>query len=333
MKIVMFSARRYDEHFFREANAQSGHELRFIENHLDHTTAGLAAGFPVICAFVNDTLDAATLGVLAAGGTRLIALRCAGYNNVDLKAAQGLGMKIMRVPAYSPYAVAEHVVALLLTLNRKTHKAYNRVRDGNFALDGLLGFDVHGRTVGIVGTGAIGSIVAQIFRGFGCRLLACDMVRNPVCEALGVGYVPLEQLLAESDIVTLHCPLTKATHHLLNHESFARMKDGVTVINTGRGALIDTEAAIEALKSGKIGYLGLDVYEEEGDLFFEDRSQSIIQDDVFMRLTTFPNVLVTGHQAFFTDTALRNIAETTLQNVSDFEKGIPSRNEMKLAGV
>jgi D-lactate dehydrogenase len=333
MRIAVFSSRRYDEQFLRKANSGFGHSLQFIENHLDATTAGLAAGFPAICAFVNDTADAAALDILAAGGTRLIALRCAGYNNVDLKAARALGMKVLRVPAYSPYAVAEHAVALLLTLNRKTHKAYNRVRDGNFALEGLLGFDVHGRTVGIVGTGAIGSIVAQIFRGFGCRLLAHDLVRNPACETLGVGYVPLEPLLAESDIVTLHCPLTKATHYLLNRESFARMKDGVTVINTGRGALIDTEAAIEALKTGKIGYLGLDVYEEEGDLFFEDRSQSIIQDDVFMRLTTFPNVLVTGHQAFFTDTALRNIAETTLQNVTDFERGLACRNEVKASGA
>lgn len=332
MKIAMFSARCYDEQFFREANVKARHELQFIENHLDRSTAGLAAGFPAICAFVNDTLDADVLRAVSNGGTRLIAMRCAGYNNVDLKAARERGMKVVRVPAYSPHAVAEHVVALLLTLNRKTHKAYNRVRDGNFALDGLLGFDVHGCTVGIVGTGAIGSIVAQIFRGFGCRLLAYDLMKNPACEALGVSYVPLERMIAESDIVTLHCPLTSETRHLLNRSTFARMKQGVTVINTGRGALIDTEAAIEALKSGKIGYLGLDVYEEEGDLFFEDRSQSIIQDDVFMRLTTFPNVLVTGHQAFFTDTALRNIADTTLQNVSDFEKGTPSRNEVRDPG-
>jgi len=332
MKTAVFSSRRYDEQFFNAANRSAGHELFFIENHLGPSTASLARGFPAVCAFVNDSLDAETIQGLAAGGTRLIAMRCAGFNNVDLKVAHAHGIKVVRVPAYSPHAVAEHVIALLMTLNRKTHKAYNRVRDGNFALDGLLGFDVHGLTVGVVGTGAIGGIVARIFHGFGCKLLAFDVRKNPACEALGVRYVPMDQLLAESDIITLHCPLTKETNHLLNRESFARMKDGVTVINTGRGALIDTESAIEALKSGKIGQLGLDVYEEEGDLFFEDRSQSIIQDDVFMRLTTFPNVLVTGHQAFFTDTALRNIAETTLQNVTDFEAGKPLLNEAKAAG-
>jgi D-lactate dehydrogenase len=332
MKLAMFSARSYDKRFFEEANTGARYDIQFIENHLDGTTAGLAAGYPAVCVFVNDSLDAATLEVLRDGGTRLIALRCAGYNNVDLKAALNFGLTVVRVPAYSPHAVAEHVVALLLTLNRKTHKAYNRVREGNFALDGLLGFDVHGRTIGIVGTGAIGSIVAQIFRGFGCRLLACDVVKNPACEDIGVAYVPVKQLLGESDVVTLHCPLTRETHHLLNQAAFSRMKHGVTVSNTGRGALIDTEAAIAALKAGRIGYLGLDVYEEEGNLFFEDRSQSIIQDDVFMRLTTFPNVLVTGHQAFFTDTALRNIAETTLKNVGDFAAGVTSPNEVKPVG-
>jgi D-lactate dehydrogenase len=331
MKVAVFSSRRYDEQFFKAANAVSGHELFFIENHLDPSTVSLAHGFSAVCAFVNDSLNAETIRGLAAGGTRLIAMRCAGYNNVDLKAAHEHGLKVVRVPAYSPHAVAEHVIALLMTLNRKTHKAYNRVRDGNFALDGLLGFDVFGRTVGVVGTGAIGSIVAQLFRGFGCKILAFDVMKNPTCEAAGASYVTMDQLFAESDIITLHCPLTRETNHLLNREAFARMKRGVTVINTGRGALIDTEAAIEALKSGKIGYLGLDVYEEEGDLFFEDRSQSIIQDDVFMRLTTFPNVLVTGHQAFFTDTALRNIAETTLGNVTDFEAGKSLKNEVKLA--
>lgn len=331
MKVAVFSSRRYDEQFFKAANVASGHELFFIENHLEPSTVSLAQGFPAVCAFVNDSLNAETIRGLAAGGTRLVAMRCAGYNNVDLKAAHAHGLKVVRVPAYSPHAVAEHVIALLLTLNRKTHKAYNRVRDGNFALDGLLGFDVFGLTVGIVGTGAIGSIVAQLFRGFGCKILACDVMKNPACEALGAAYVTMDRLFAESDIITLHCPLTKETNHLLNREAFARMKRGVTVINTGRGALIDTEAAIEALKTGKIGYLGLDVYEEEGDLFFEDRSQSIIQDDVFMRLTTFPNVLVTGHQAFFTDTALRNIAETTLGNVTDFEAGKLLKNEVKPA--
>lgn len=332
MKVAVFSARRYDEQFFDAANQPASHELFYIENHLSPSTAPLARGFPAVCAFVNDSLDAGTIRSLADGGTRLLAMRCAGYNNVDLTEAHARNVKVVRVPAYSPHAVAEHVIALLMTLNRKTHKAYNRVRDGNFALEGLLGFDVFGRTVGIVGTGAIGSIVAQIFGGFGCRILAFDVAKNPACEAQGVRYVPMDQLFAASDIITLHCPLTQETHHLLNRESLALMKNGVTIINTGRGALIDTGAAIDGLKSGKIGYLGLDVYEEEGNLFFEDRSQSIIQDDVFMRMTTFPNVLVTGHQAFFTETALRNIAETTLSNITEFERGSPLRNEVKPPG-
>lgn len=257
---------------------------------------------------------------LAEAGVRLIALRCAGFNHVDLAAAAAAGISVARVPAYSPHAVAEHTVALMLTLNRKTHRAYNRVREGNFALDGLLGFDLHGKTVGIVGTGEIGAVVARILTGFGCTLLAHDPVRNPDCEALGVHYVGLDELLSVSDVITLSCPLTPQTHHLIDAAALARMKRGVMLINTSRGAVVDTEALIKELKSGTVGNVGLDVYEEEADLFFEDLSGSIIRDDLFARLLTFPNVLVTGHQAFFTHEALTAIADTTIANVTAFQR-------------
>jgi len=282
-----------------------------------------------VCVFVNDQLGAPVLAELARQGTRVIALRCAGFNNVDLAAARDLGITVVRVPAYSPYAVAEHTVGLMLTLNRKIHRAYARVREGNFALQGLLGFDLHGRTVGVVGTGQIGAIVARIMRGFGCEVLAYDPYRSPECEALGARYVELPELFRSSDIITLHCPLTPQTYHLINAEALEQMKDGVMLINTGRGALVDTQAVTEALKSGKIGYLGLDVYEEEAALFFEDRSDRVIQDDVFTRLLTFPNVIITGHQAFFTGEALTNIAETTLSNVTAFERGAGTLHEVK----
>lgn len=280
--------------------------------------------------FVNDQLDASVLEILASHGTRLIALRCAGFNNVDLKVAAKLGMTIVRVPAYSPYAVAEHTIGLILTLNRKIHRAYNRVREGNFSLDGLLGFDLHGRTIGIVGTGKIGQIVAQIMQGFGCRLLAYDLHPNSVCEAAGAKYVELSKLLSDSDIITLHCPLTPETHHLINREAIAQMKQGVMLINTSRGALIHTEAVIGGLKSQRVGALGLDVYEQESDLFFEDLSDQIIQDDLFERLMTFPNVIVTAHQAFFTKEALQNIAETTLSNITDYQEGKGCSNALNL---
>jgi D-lactate dehydrogenase len=321
MRVAVFSQKPYDREFLQAANASHRHELEFFEVHLNPSTAPLAKGFPALCAFVNDRLDAPTLETLAANGTRLVALRCAGFNNVDLAAADRLGVTVARVPAYSPYAVAEHTVGLMLTLNRKIHRAFNRVREGNFALDGLLGFDFHGKTVGIVGTGKIGLCVARILNGFGCRLLAYDPYPNPACEELGVEFVELPELLRRSSVITLHSPLTRETHHLINAEAIAQMPDGVMLINTSRGGLIDTPAVIEALKSGKIGYLGLDVYEEEADLFFEDLSQRPIQDDVFSRLLVFPNVLITGHQAFFTREALRNIADTTLANITAFETG------------
>jgi D-lactate dehydrogenase len=321
MRVAVFSAKPYDVTFLSAAGQARGHELQFFEARLRLDTAPLAAGFPAVCAFVNDSVDAEVLARLAAGGTRLVALRSAGFNNVDLGAAARLGVTVTRVPAYSPHAVAEHTVALILALNRKVHRAWARVREGNFSLDGLLGFDLVGRTAGIVGTGKIGATVTRILAGFGCRLLAFDPVPDPGCVALGAAYVPLETLLAASDIVTLHCPLTPETRHLVDAAALARMKPGAMLINTGRGALVDTPAVIDALKSGHLGYLGLDVYEEEAPLFFEDRSWRVLQDDVFARLLTFPNVVVTGHQGFFTAEALTAIAETTLQSVSEFAEG------------
>jgi len=332
MRVAVFSTKPYDRRFLEEAN-QGRHALAFFEPHLAPETAPLAAGFAAVCAFVNDLLDEEVLRLLARGGTRLIALRCAGFNNVDLAAAAELGLRVARVPAYSPHAVAEHAVGLILALNRKIHRAYARVREGNFALEGLLGFDLDGKTAGVVGTGKIGAIVARILAGFGCRLLAFDPFPNPEVVARGARYVPLEELYAASDIITLHCPLTPGTHHLIDAGAVARMKPGVMLINTSRGGLVDTRAVIEGLKSGKIGFLGLDVYEEEADLFFEDLSGQVIQDDVFARLLTFPNVIITSHQAFFTEEALRNIASTTLANIADFEGGRPLANEVRAERV
>jgi D-lactate dehydrogenase len=328
MRLALFSTKPYDEQFFSAANERFGNEIEFFEAHLDKSTVSLAAGFPAICAFVNDRLDATVLQALKSGGTKWIALRCAGFNNVDLAAADELGIKIVRVPAYSPHAIAEHTIGLILTLNRKIHKAYSRVRDGNFALNGLLGFDLFGRTVGIVGTGQIGVCVAEAIKGFGCRLIGNDMTPNPKCQALGLEYVPLPQLLAQSDIITLHCPLTPQTRYLIRADTIRLMKPGVMLINTSRGAVIDTKAVLDGLKSGVIGYLGLDVYEEEGDYFFEDLSGEVIEDDTLARLLTFPNVIITSHQAFFTREALETIAKTTLQNLRDLETRGSSANEV-----
>jgi D-lactate dehydrogenase len=328
MRIAVFSTKPYDQRFLAPAAAAAGHDAVFFEPRLTVETAPLAEGFECVCAFVNDRLDAAVLGILHSGGTRLIALRSAGFNHVDLGSAADLGIRVARVPAYSPHAVAEHAVALILTLNRKLHRAYARVREGNFSLDGLLGFDIHGSTVGVVGTGKIGTVFAGIMHGFGCRILAHDPYPNAECEALGTQYVELETLLAESDIIALHAPLTPKTIHLIDESALQRMKPGAMLINTSRGALVDTRAVIEALKSGRIGALGLDVYEEEENLFFEDFSNEVITDDVFARLLTFPNVVITGHQGFFTESALRNIAETTVANVSAFERGSGEWNEV-----
>ncbi|UYW25611.1 2-hydroxyacid dehydrogenase [Methylorubrum extorquens] len=326
MDVTIFSTKAYDRRFLDEANAAAGepHRLRYLEARLTHESAPLTQGAQAVCAFVNDVLDRPVLEVLAASGTRMVALRSAGFNNVDLSAATELGIAVGRVPAYSPDAVAEHTVALILALNRKTHRAYARVREGNFALEGLLGFDLKGRTVGIVGTGKIGRAVARILAGFGCRVLAYDPMPSAELAGFGAEAVGLDRLLAEADIVSLHCPLTPDTHHMIDGAALARMKRGVMLINTGHGALVDTAALIEGLKSGVIGDLGLDVYEEEGGLFFEDLSNQIIRDDVFSRLLTFPNVIVTGHQAFFTAEALAAIAATTIENLSCFEKqGVP----------
>ncbi|BAY12282.1 2-hydroxyacid dehydrogenase [Calothrix sp. NIES-2098] len=329
MKVAVFGTKAYDRQFLEAANSPKQHDLVFLEPRLNRDTAILAAGFPAVCVFVHDQVDASTLEILASNGTRLVALRCAGFNNVDLHTAADLGITVVRVPAYSPYGVAEHAVGLILSLNRKIHRAYNRVREGNFSLDRLLGFNLNGRTVGIIGTGKIGLILGQIMKGFGCHLLAYDVYQNPELEAMGGKYVELPELLANSDIISLHCPLTAETHHLIDDRAIAQMKPGVMIINTSRGALIDTEAVIEGLKSGQIGYLGVDVYEQESELFFEDLSGEIIQDDVFQHLTTFPNVLITGHQAFFTEEALSNIADTTLANITDFEQGRPCHNEIR----
>ncbi|MHC4065627.1 MAG: 2-hydroxyacid dehydrogenase, partial [Planctomycetota bacterium] len=300
MRIAVFSTKPYTRPFFAEANGEYGHELTFLESRLTRETADLAAGYAAVCVFVNDELDGVVLEKLAGSGTHVVALRCAGFNNVDLGAAEQLGLRVIRVPRYSPHAVAEHTVGLMLALNRKIHRAAARAREGNFDLEGLMGFDLHGRTVGIVGTGEIGTVVARIMDGFGCRLLASDVRVDPECEGLGARYVDLPELLAESDIISLHCPLVRETHHLIDDDAVSRMKPGVMLINTSRGALVDTRAVIRGLKTGKIGYLGLDVYEEEADLFFQNLSDQVIQDDVFARLLTFPNVIVTGHQAFFT---------------------------------
>jgi D-lactate dehydrogenase len=324
LKVAIFSTKAYDRRFLDAANA-GRHELLFLEPRLSQQTVSLAAEFGAVCVFVNDHVDAAVVAELAGGGTKLIALRCAGYNNVDLAATRTHGLTVVRVPAYSPHAVAEHTVGLMLALNRQLHRAYNRVREGNFALDGLLGFDFRGRTVGIIGTGRIGEVVARILTGFGCRVLAFDPCPSSACESLGVAYTSLEELLAASDIVTLHCPLTPENRHVIDAAALAQMQDGVMLINTSRGALLDTVAVIRALKSGKVGYLGLDVYEEEEQIFFEDRSGHIISDDVFS-LLTFPNVLITGHQAFFTHEALSSIARTTIGNISAFEAGEACEN-------
>ena len=328
MRIAVFSAKPYDGTFFKRANEDQRHTLSFFEARLTEDTAPLATHYDAVCAFVNDCLDASVLQQLRDGGTRLVALRSAGFNHVDLAAADRLDITVVRVPAYSPYAVAEHAVALLLSLNRMTYRAYNRVREGNFSLNGLLGFDLHGKTVGVIGTGQIGLIFADIMHGFGCRIIASDPFPNSQAKPF-VEYVSLETLYAQADIISLHCPLTPDTHHLIDADAIAQMKDGVMLINTGRGRVVDTQAVIAGLKSGKIGRLGLDVYEEEEQLFFEDLSQGVIDDDQFMRLTTFHNVLITGHQAFFTSEALTNIAETTLANIDAFESGQGTLHQVK----
>jgi D-lactate dehydrogenase len=320
MKVAVFNAKSYDREFLTAANTTYNHELSFFPFNLTQDTALLASGFPAVSIFINNNLDRDLLKLLAGLEIKLIATRSAGFNHIDLGAAKEFNLTVVRVPAYSPYAVAEHAVGLILSLNRKIHRAYNRVRDDNFSLEGLLGFDLHGSVVGIIGTGTIGLCFARIMNGFGCKLLAYDVHQNPACLELGVEYLPLNEVLTNSDIVSLHCPLLPETFHIINAETLQHLKPGAILINTSRGGLIDTKAAIEGIKSGRIGYLGIDVYEQEENLFFEDLSNTIIQDDVFQLLQSFPNVLITAHQAFFTRNALSNIADTTLNNIREFEE-------------
>ncbi|MEO6715882.1 MAG: 2-hydroxyacid dehydrogenase [Novosphingobium sp.] len=329
MAIAVFDAKSYDKRFLDLANGSCHHDLTYFEARLDPSTTVLAMGFHAVCVFVNDQLNETVLMQLAAQGTRIVALRCAGYNNVDLAAAGRLGITVVRVPAYSPHAVAEFTVGLMLALDRHIHRAWARVREDNFALDGLIGRNLFGRTVGVVGTGRIGLLVARTFLlGFGCEVIACDLAPNVDLAAAGVRYVERQDLISQADIITLHCPLTPDTRHIIDAAAIDSAKPGVMIINTSRGALIDTKALICGLKSHKIGSVALDVYEQEADLFFMDLSSEIIDDDVFQRLLTFPNVLVTGHQAFLTEEALTAIAETTLQNVTDAIAGKPLGNRI-----
>lgn len=327
MKIAFFSTKPYDKEFFEKYN--QAHQIDFYEVALNEQSVRLAEGTEVVCVFVNDKLNASVIDLLKKTGIQLIALRCAGFNNVDLAAAKNAGIKVVRVPAYSPYAVAEHALALIMTLNRKTHKAYNRVREGNFSLENLTGFDLYHKTVGVIGTGKIGGIFAKIMLGLGCNVVAYDKFPDEHLMAAGVNYMSFEELLIQSDIVSLHCPLTEDTRHMINADTLAQMKKGVMLINTSRGALIDTQAVVEALKNKTVGYLGIDVYEQEENIFFNDLSEQILQDDTLARLMTFPNVLITSHQGFLTEEALTQIAITTLQNISDFEHKIVLINEVK----
>lgn len=333
MRVAIFGTRTYDRQFLTAANAAHGHELRFLDAGLDPVTASLAAGSEAVCAFVNDRLDADVIEKLASLGTRIVALRCAGYNNVDLAAAARFGIKVTRVPAYSPHAVAEFTIGLLLSLDRKIHRAWSRVRENNYSLEGLVGRNLHCRVMGVVGTGQIGALVARTLRaGFGCEVLASDPFPDPELEQLGVRYVGVDRLLRDVDVVSLHCPLTPGTRHMINAVTLAEARHGLVVINTSRGALIDTKALIEALKTRSVGGVALDVYEQEAGIFFDDLSNEIIDDDLLQRLLTFPNVLVTGHQAFLTEEALDAIARTTLGSLADFEKGLPLAHEVIASG-
>lgn len=329
MRIAVFNTKPYDRRFLVEANAAFGHDLHFLDPRLDATTASLAAGHQAVCVFVNDVVSAEVLEVLAGQGIRLVALRCAGFNNVDLAAARRLEIDVVRVPAYSPHAVAEFTIGLLLAVDRHIPRAWARVRDNNFALDGLIGRNLHGRSVGVIGTGKIGALVARALKlGFGCDVLAADPYPNPELEGIGVRYVPRDALLRTAEIITLHCPLTPDTRHLIDGAAIEAARPGLMIVNTSRGALIDTAALIEGLKCRRIGAVALDVYEQEADLFFEDLSNEIVSDDLFQRLLTFPNVLVTGHQAFLTEEALAAIAETTLRSAADAEAGRMLQNRV-----
>jgi D-lactate dehydrogenase len=323
MKVAIFSTKAYDKVFLVQANnaLSQPHQLIFHDVKLSAASALLAQGCGAVCCFVNDTVDATVLQQLADFGVKLIALRCAGFNQVDLVAAKKLGIVVARVAEYSPHAVAEHALGLILMLNRNLHRAYHRVRENDYSLNGLLGFDMVNKTVAVIGTGKIGQVFAKMVQGLGCKVIAYDPQPDHALAAAGIHYCSLAELWSQADIISLHCPLNSQTHHLINPDSIAQMKQGVMIINTGRGGLMDTRAAIAGLKSQKIGYMGLDVYEEEGNLFFEDKSNQLLQDDVFARLLTFPNVVITGHQAFFTREALTAIADITLANITHFECG------------
>lgn len=328
MKVAVFSTYQYDKEFLTRFN--TGHEISFFEVALNEQTASLAAGYDVVCTFVNDQLSDAVIHLLHAAGTRLIVLRCAGFNNVDIAAATELKMPVLRVPAYSPEAVAEHAMALILTLNRKTHKAYNRVREGNFSLERLMGFNLHQKKVAVIGTGNIGAAFCRILRGFGCKISAYDPFPSENLRSFGVVYGSLEETLNGADVVSLHCPLTPETSHLINAESLKLFKPGAMLINTSRGGLVDTKAVIRALKHGQLGSLGLDVYEQESELFFHDHSEGIIQDETITRLISFPNVLITSHQGFFTQEAMEQIARTTFANIDAFRNGTELVNRVPM---
>ncbi len=330
MKVAVFSTKPYDREYLDKFNRVNKHQLTYFDAALNAHSANLSLGFDAVCVFVNDKLDGETIEKLPANGIKLIALRCAGFNNVDTAAAAKKNIKVVRVPSYSPQAVAEHAVALILTLNRKTHKAYNRIRESNFSLEKLIGFNLYGKTVGVIGTGQIGTAFCQIMLGFGCTVIAHDINESDTLKKKGVQYKTLDDILHQSDIISLHCPLTHETHHLINQTSLSKIKEGAMLINTSRGGLVKTVDVIEALKSGKLGYLGIDVYEQEENLFFKDLSESIIQDDLIERLMSFHNVLITPHQGFFTKEALDGIATTTLKNITDFENELPLENEIKM---
>ena len=329
-KIAFFGAKPYDIASFDKVNEKYNYDIRYYKGHLNPNNVVLTQDTDAVCIFVNDTADAAVIDAMVDNGVKLLALRCAGFNNVDLKAAKGK-LPVVRVPAYSPYAVAEYSLALMLSLNRKIHRAYWRTRDGNFSLNGLMGFDMHGETIGIIGTGKIAKILIRLLKGFGMRILAYDLYPDmKFAGEEGISYVSLDELYRESDIISLHCPLTDQTKYMIDKDSIDKMKEGVMIINTGRGLLINTNDLIEGLKEKKIAAAGLDVYEEEGEYFYEDKSDKIIDDDVLARLLSFNNVIVTSHQAFFTKEALHNIAETTLQNIEDFRCHRPLVNEVIL---
>ena len=329
MKVAVFSTKYYEREYLNKYNTRGKHQLTYFDGILNEDTINLTIGFDAVCVLLSEIISEKVIDKLSANSIQLICLRSAGFDNVDIEAAGKRNIKVLRVPAYSPQAIAEHAVALILTLDRKTYKAYNRVRENNFSINNLMGFNLSGKTVGVIGTGKIGRAFCDIMLGFGCKVIAYDIAESDALKAKGIEYKPFDKLLQVSDIISIHCPLTAETHHLFNSIAFAKMKVGAMLINTSRGAVIKTSHAIEALKREQLGYLGIDVYEGEENLFFKDLSQSIIQDDLIERLMSFNNVLITPHQAFFTKEAVEQIAMTTIKNCSDFENGLLLVNEIK----